>query len=203
MPPLSWSVAIATIHTTVWLHRLVEHDYAILFLVELSRVGRSPSSSAHWLPAQHVDQADIQFGSLVDRGAYGEVFRGVWQGNDVAVKVFSAGLLTSDGLASFQREVFVMNCLRHPNVVLLLGACQTPPKLSIIMEYVAGGSLHKASHLLDWYIVFIWAANRIVSRPGYDWSSCRRRFCESGKRGEGLDGDPLPHFLHLFSSSFI
>ena len=71
------------------------------------------------------------------------MFRGAWQGNDVAVKVFSSGLLTPEGMTSFKREVFVMNCLRHPNVVLLLGACQTPPKLSIIMEYVAGGSLHK------------------------------------------------------------
>ena len=39
-----------------------------------------------------------------------------------------------------------MNCLRHPNVVLLLGACQTPPTLAIIMEYVAGGSLHQVRH---------------------------------------------------------
>lgn len=36
-----------------------------------------------------------------------------------------------------------MNCLRHPNVVLMMGACQTPPKLAILMEFVAGGSLHK------------------------------------------------------------
>lgn len=113
--------------------------------VELSHVGKSPASGGRWLPAQHVDHADIQFGAPIDRGAYGEVFRGVWQGNDVAIKVFSAGLLTSEGVASFQREVFVMNCLRHPNVVLLLGACQTPPKLSIIMEYVGGGSLHKVT----------------------------------------------------------
>lgn len=114
--------------------------------VELSRIDKGPSG-VRLLPTQHVNHADIQFGDAIDRGAYGEVFRGVWQGNDVAIKVFSSGLLTSDGMASFQREVFVMNCLRHPNVVLLLGACQTPPKLSIIMEYVAGGSLHKVSYM--------------------------------------------------------
>lgn len=50
-------------------------------------------------------------------------------------------------MEAFQREVFVMNSLRHPNVVLLLGACQTPPKLAIIMEYVSGGSLHQVSLL--------------------------------------------------------
>lgn len=59
------------------------------------------------------------------------------------MKVFAMGQLTPEGMSAFQREVYVMNCLRHPNVVLLMGACQTPPKLAIIMEYVAGGSLYK------------------------------------------------------------
>ena len=134
------------IHINIKISHINLSFYGILYLsvVELSHVGKSASGGGRWLPTQHVDHSDIQFGNPIDRGAYGEVFRGVWQGNDVAIKVFSAGLLTSEGVASFQREVFVMNCLRHPNVVLLLGACQTPPKLSIIMEYVAGGSLHKA-----------------------------------------------------------
>ena len=38
-----------------------------------------------------------------------------------------------------------MNTLRHPNVVLLLAACPTPPRLAIVMEYVGGGSLY--SHI--------------------------------------------------------
>ena len=99
---------------------------------------------------------------VLDRGAFGEVSRGRWRGNEVAVKVgrwmcdshthtdthshsqlFNTGRPTPETIEAFQREVFVMNCLRHPNVVLLLGACQTPPKLAIIMEYVAGGSLHQ------------------------------------------------------------
>ena len=116
----------------------------VISAVELSHIDKE-GSGGRWMPTQHVDHADIQFGEPIDRGAYGEVFRGVWQGNEVAVKVFSSGLLTPEGMASFQREVYVMNCLRHPNVVLLLGACQTPPKLAIIMEFVAGGSLHKVS----------------------------------------------------------
>ena len=58
-------------------------------------------------------------------------------------QLFSTGRPTPETMEAFQREVFVMNCLRHPNVVLLLGACQTPPKLAIIMEFIAGGSLHQ------------------------------------------------------------
>ena len=95
------------------------------------------------LSAQKIDYADIQFGDCIDRGACGQVFRGTWKGNEVAVKVFSSGLMAPKEVAAFKREVFVMNCLRHPNTVLLLGACQTPPNLAIVMEFVAGGSLYK------------------------------------------------------------
>ena len=40
-----------------------------------------------------------------------------------------------------------MNTLRHPNVVLLLAASPSPPKLAIVMEYVSGGSLYSHLHI--------------------------------------------------------
>ena len=40
-----------------------------------------------------------------------------------------------------------MNTLRHPNVVLLLAASPSPPRLAIIMEYVGGGSLYSHIHI--------------------------------------------------------
>jgi len=65
--------------------------------------------------------------------------------------MFSAGVLTPEAMKAFQREVYVMNSLRHPNVVLLMGACQTPPRLAILMEYVPGGSLHKVGGIMPCY----------------------------------------------------
>ncbi len=65
--------------------------------------------------------------------------------------MFGFGEMSSKALVSFRKEVFVMNCLRHPNVVLMMGACQTPPKLAILMEFVPGGSLYKVSYCLTIY----------------------------------------------------
>jgi serine/threonine protein kinase len=87
----------------------------------------------------------IEFGTMLDRGVSGEVHRGQWQGNDVAIKVFASGQLTDEAKESFRREVCIMNKLKHPNVVLLMAACPNPPRLAIVMEYVGGGSLY--SHL--------------------------------------------------------
>ncbi|CAI8048431.1 Probable serine/threonine-protein kinase SIS8 [Geodia barretti] len=114
----------------------------------LSELGRMDDKRV--LPlgtALNVVYSEVVVQETLDRGAFGEVCRSTWRGNDVAVKLFSTGRPTPETMEAFQREVYVMNCLRHPNVVLLLGACQTPPKLAIIMEYVAGGSLHQLVHV--------------------------------------------------------
>ena len=34
-----------------------------------------------------------------------------------------------------------MEAMRHPNIVMFLGACTKPPKLAIVLEYCSRGSL--------------------------------------------------------------
>jgi serine/threonine protein kinase len=38
-------------------------------------------------------------------------------------------------------QVRIMTALRHPNVVLFMAACTKPPKMCIVMEFMALGSL--------------------------------------------------------------
>lgn len=42
-----------------------------------------------------------------------------------------------------------MEALRHPNVVLFLGACTKPPNLCIVLEYCSRGSLWSTIQNLD------------------------------------------------------
>lgn len=84
---------------------------------------------------------------MIDRGAFGEVCKAKWRGSEVAVKVLFAGQLSPEAHDAFKREVFVMNCLRHPNIVMLMAACPSPPRLAIVMEFMAGGSLYHLLHI--------------------------------------------------------
>ncbi len=77
----------------------------------------------------------------VDR-SYGEVHKALWKGTEVAVKVMAAEKITKDMEKSFQDEVRVMTSLRHPNVVLFMAASTKPPKMCIVMEFMALGSLY-------------------------------------------------------------
>ena len=49
-------------------------------------------------------------------------------------------------LKEFLREVAIMKSLRHPNIVLFMGAVTQPPKLSIVTEYLSRGSLYRILH---------------------------------------------------------
>lgn len=43
--------------------------------------------------ALNIPYKEIEFGRALDRGAFGEVYYGLWRGNDVAIKVCDAVLV--------------------------------------------------------------------------------------------------------------
>ena len=93
-----------------------------------------------------IDAETIQLGERIGIGSYGEVHRGLWRGCEVAVKRFLDQDFSSALMQEFTAEVDLMRLLRHPNVVLLMGAVTTTPNLSIVTEYLHRGSLYKLLH---------------------------------------------------------
>ncbi|KAM0001523.1 putative protein kinase TKL-CTR1-DRK-2 family [Helianthus debilis subsp. tardiflorus] len=74
------------------------------------------------------------------------VYHADWNGTEVAVKKFLDQDFSGAALAEFRREVRIMQRLRHPNVVLFMGAVTRPPNLSIITEFLPRGSLYRIIH---------------------------------------------------------
>ncbi|XAR57669.1 Non-specific serine/threonine protein kinase, partial [Bertholletia excelsa] len=73
----------------------------------------------------------------VGEGGYGPVYKGFLDHTQVAIKVLRPD--AAHGRSQFQQEVEVLSCMRHPNMVLLLGAC--PEYGCLVYEYMARGSL--------------------------------------------------------------
>ncbi|XP_057461656.1 serine/threonine-protein kinase EDR1-like isoform X2 [Actinidia eriantha] len=101
------------------------------------------------LPFQewNIDYRELTVGTRVGIGFFGEVFRGIWNGTDVAIKVFLEQDLTAENMEDFCNEISILSRLRHPNVILFLGACTNPPHLSMVTEYMEMGSLYYLIHL--------------------------------------------------------
>ncbi|CAI0384249.1 unnamed protein product [Linum tenue] len=89
---------------------------------------------------------DLVIGGRIGLGSYGEVYQADWNGTEVAVKKFLDQGFSGAALAEFKREVRIMRRLRHPNVVLFMGAVTRPPNLSIITEFLPRGSLYRILH---------------------------------------------------------
>ncbi|XP_042456543.1 U-box domain-containing protein 35-like [Zingiber officinale] len=73
----------------------------------------------------------------IGEGGYGPVYRCTLDHTAVAVKVLRPD--AAQGRSQFQQEVEILCCIRHPNMVLLLGAC--PEYGCLVYEYMANGSL--------------------------------------------------------------
>jgi serine/threonine protein kinase len=84
---------------------------------------------------------EIEMGEQLGAGGYGEVHKAVWKGTEVAVKMMISENAGRELERNFKEEVRVMTALRHPNVVLFMAACTKAPKMCIIMEYMALGSM--------------------------------------------------------------
>uniref|UniRef100_A0A804P345 RING-type E3 ubiquitin transferase n=1 Tax=Zea mays TaxID=4577 RepID=A0A804P345_MAIZE len=73
----------------------------------------------------------------IGEGGYGPVYKAVLDHTNVAIKILRPD--ASQGRKQFQQEIEVLSCMRHPNMVLLLGAC--PEYGCLVYEYMDYGSL--------------------------------------------------------------
>jgi len=101
-----------------------------------------------WRDQWAVDFRSIVFGPRIGAGGFGEVYKAKWKSEMVAVKTLSK---TDDDdqqaqIAEFMVEMKLMSKLKHPNIVVFLGACVQVPNLAIVLEFMPGGSLYRAIH---------------------------------------------------------
>lgn len=81
----------------------------------------------------------------IGSGASSEVWMGTYRKTRVAVKKLRTDKLESGAVKEFGREVAALVQLRHPNLVLFMGAYLGTP-LCVVTEYCAGGDLFHLLH---------------------------------------------------------
>ncbi|XP_008809079.1 serine/threonine-protein kinase STY13 [Phoenix dactylifera] len=94
-----------------------------------------------------IDLRKLNMGMAFAQGAFGKLYKGTYNGEDVAIKLLErpendlerAQLMEQQ----FAQEVMMLATLKHPNIVRFIGACRKPMVWCIVTEYAKGGSVRQ------------------------------------------------------------
>jgi serine/threonine protein kinase len=82
----------------------------------------------------------LEFAVKLGSGTSGTVYKGLYKGSEVAIKVLKAEQSQKE-LEEFKKEFQIMSSIQSPYLVFFFGAC-LEPKLCMVMEFCGKGSLY-------------------------------------------------------------
>ncbi|KAM2621680.1 hypothetical protein TB2_026402 [Malus domestica] len=93
-----------------------------------------------------IDARQLKFENKVGSGSFGDLYRGTYCTQEVAIKVLKPERVNAEMLRDFSQEVYILRKIRHKNVVQFMGACTRPPNLCIVTEFMSKGSVYDFLH---------------------------------------------------------
>ncbi|KAM6428485.1 mitogen-activated protein kinase kinase kinase 10 isoform 2-T2 [Liasis olivaceus] len=97
-------------------------------------------------PPLEIPFQELELDEIIGVGGFGKVYKGVWRGEEVAVKATRQDPeeeLTVT-VENVRQEARLFAMLHHPNIIALKAVCLSPPNLCLVMEYARGGTLNRA-----------------------------------------------------------
>ena len=92
----------------------------------------------HYASLKLGDGAQDPASLVLGAGGTARVFRGMYMGQDVAIKMLYCLTLTKETVLNFCQESAFLSSMRHPNIVQVEGICVSPPSICLVMELCSG-----------------------------------------------------------------
>uniref|UniRef100_G1PUG7 Mitogen-activated protein kinase kinase kinase n=1 Tax=Myotis lucifugus TaxID=59463 RepID=G1PUG7_MYOLU len=104
---------------------------------------------------------ELQLEEIIGVGGFGKVYRALWRGEEVAVKAARLDPERDPAVTAEQvrKEARLLRSSAAPTILLLRGACLSPPHLCLVMEYARGGALSRvlAGRQVPPHVLVNWA----------------------------------------------
>lgn len=89
---------------------------------------------------------ELYLHTKIATSATGETWQGKWQGNEIAAKILTLRECTPRISRDFNEEYPKLRIFSHPNVMPVIGCCNSPPNLVVISQFMPVGSLYQVLH---------------------------------------------------------
>mmetsp|Transcript_4458 Transcript_4458/g.10696 ORF Transcript_4458/g.10696 Transcript_4458/m.10696 type:complete len:481 (+) Transcript_4458:241-1683(+) len=128
----------------------------------IGRMGKMPLHVRGRAEAWETPREQIKMMEKLGEGETGCVYKCRWRGLDCAAKILTVNSRNTVAYHDMVNEVSTVSHLRHPNLVLFLGACTTGDEpLLILNEYMAGGNLEDRFSIMWKHLGHPWRPSRI------------------------------------------
>jgi len=119
-----------------------KHEFRDQSWLGLKTRSRDPTLSRH----KGININELYLHTKIAQTATGETWRGKWQGNEIAAKILALRECTPRISRDFNEEYPKLRIFSHPNVMPVIGCCNSPPNLVVISQYIPIGSLFQVLH---------------------------------------------------------
>lgn len=100
-----------------------------------------------------IDWKMLTRGEKIASGSSADLYRGTYNGLDVAIKCLRTANLNNPSKIEFLQEVLILRRVKHENILQFYGTCTKHPCYCIVTEYMPGGNLydflHKQNNFLE------------------------------------------------------
>ncbi|XDV39107.1 hypothetical protein PO909_008394 [Leuciscus waleckii] len=94
--------------------------------------------------------SDLIYGEVLGKGCFGQAIKVTHLETGEVMVIKELLQFDDETQKTFLKEVKVMRCLEHPNVLKFIGILYKDKRLNLISEYVQGGTLRDTIQKMDW-----------------------------------------------------
>eukprot|EP00727_Mastigamoeba_balamuthi_P013551 m51a1_g8819 putative serine threonine protein (1228) ;mRNA; f:326052-330505 len=89
----------------------------------------------------NIRRGELELGSCIGHGRVGSMYLADWHGTAVAVRVIDKKATPKEDQRLIKDEVLLLHKHHHPNLLMLMGFCETKTELLVVTEYMEGGTV--------------------------------------------------------------
>jgi len=117
-----------------------DDDRELQFFSHVLRYLTTSSGIRVELQSWMITSYEVEFGSKIGSGGFGQVFVGTWNNTQVALKVLATDAGITPSSMSIRQEIETWSMLKHTHILQFLGANEFDNRPFIVMPYMKNGN---------------------------------------------------------------